>query len=83
MLITLNLRDRENKGTVQPLGLCGQVEVGSNDRVILNFFDNRIEYILADMQMRFQKRNEFLAIIRVDPRAVLKSEESYLAHGEP
>ena len=52
-------------------------------RIILDTFDNCIQHIFSDAQIRFDERYEFFAIMGIHPHAVLQSQETILTHQPP
>lgn len=51
--------------------------------VVLKSFDNHIEYICTDAEIRLHERNQIFTVIREDPYTILKPYKSALDHKSP
>ena len=52
-------------------------------RVTFNTFNNHVEHIGADAELRFRERNEVFTVMRKYPNAVLQPHETVFVHKSP
>src|SRR3989344_1577100 len=60
-----------------------EVEVCTDGLVVLYPLDNRVQRVLAYLKFRLEKCDEFFAIVRVHPHAILEAYEPDLRHCRP